>query len=250
MSWTLRALTILIAALSAQPSAAWLAETRVEMTGEAVRLMPGSLAAALRSHHDELLEGLLMPMTEDGPQRLPPWRGGSLEQSLAAEVHGLRTVLDSPTPFGEVAERFGRLAHLVLDASFPPGMSRSDGALRYEHYAAFCESRRERFPLVFYGHAEPRLDQGDVAGFALEIMRRAARDDGELARAYAAAGAPPAEAAFDDRSVPFAIGSLAYSHAINDIVRVWLDAWSGGGGDLTRTPYLDRGRREAGPGER
>jgi hypothetical protein len=137
----------------------------------------------------------------------------------------------------------------VFDAGFPPGMSRTDGAARYAHFAAFCDSRRERFPLVFYGHGDARLERGDAAGFALEIMLRAARDDGELARAYAAAGDPPAEAAFDDRSVPFAIGSLAYSRAINDVVRVWLDAWGRGGGDLSRTPYLERGREAAGAEE-
>ena len=28
----------------------------------------------------------------------------------------------------------------------------ADGAPRYGHFAAFCETRRPRFPLVFYGH--------------------------------------------------------------------------------------------------
>ena len=42
---------------------------------------------------------------------------------------------------------------------------------------------------------------------------------------------------FDDRSVPFAIGSLSYSRSINDVVRVWLTVWENAGGDMGYTPY-------------
>ena len=62
-------------------------------------------------------------------------------------------------------------------------------------------------------------------------------------RAYAAAGDPPHPSAFDDRSVPFAIASLSYSHAITDVARAWLAAWSQAGGDVGRTPYLERNDR-------
>jgi hypothetical protein len=58
--------------------------------------------------------------------------------------------------------------------------------------------------------------------------------------AYAAAGEPPKPAAFDDRSIPFAIGSLSYSHSINNVVRVWLAIWRIAGGDLGRTPYMKK----------
>ena len=47
-----------------------------------------------------------------------------------------------------------------------------------------------------------------------------------------------APSAFDDRSVPFAIGSLSYSRTVTYIVRAWLAAWDGAHGDLGRTPYM------------
>ena len=74
-------------------------------------------------------------------------------------------------------------------------------------------------------------------------MRRSRADDADLARAYAAAGDPPAESAFDERSVPFAIGSLAYSRSVTDIVRVWLTAWAEAHGDLGYTPYRNPERK-------
>jgi hypothetical protein len=221
-------------------AAAWSPETRVRMVDEAVRFMPAALRTALQHYREPLLHGVLDPLTgEDGPEHRPPWAGGRLDQTLGVEIGALIRDLEHPTPFADAVRHFGRVAHYVLDASFPPGASRGDGAAHYMHFAAFCESRRERFPLVFTGHAEPHLTAGEWAAFATELLRVAGDDDRELSRAYAAAGDPPDPAAFDDRSVPFAIGSLSYSRGVTEIVRVWLAAWQRVDGDMAATPYWE-----------
>jgi hypothetical protein len=99
--------------------------------------------------------------------------------------------------------------------------------------------------VVFYGHDSAELASGDFRAYALSVMKRARGEDRQLARAYAAAGDPPNPAAFDDRSVPFAVGSLSYSRTFTDIVRVWLAAWEHASGDMGRTPYLHRSKRGA-----
>jgi hypothetical protein len=229
-------LTLLLVPLSF--ARAWNPESRVVMVDQAVRLMPASLSLAMNSHRGDLLRGLLSPLTTDGPERRAPWAGGRLDAALEAEARSLLDALSEPTPFAEVMERFGRLAHHVLEAGFPPGVSRqADAEARYAHFSAYCESRMEKFPLVFYGHENRWLQHGDYRGFALAIMQRASEEDAELSRAYALAGNPPDPAAFDDRSVPFAVGSLAYSHSVTDVVQAWLVVWQRAGGDMGRTPY-------------
>ena len=153
------------------------------------------------------------------------------------EAATLVASLHEPGPFGAIAGGFGRLAHYVTDAGYPPLAGGTDDEKRYADFAAFCESRRERFPLVFYGHEDTNLSAGDWDAWVLTVMQRANGEDAMLARAYAAAGDPPAAWAFDDRSVPFAVGSLAYSRTITDIVRVWIALWQKAGGDVGRTPY-------------
>jgi hypothetical protein len=225
-------------AFSLLPAAGWAPETRVSMIDEAVRLMPASLRAALEHHREEVLRGMLAPMVrEDDPEHRPPWDQGTLDAAVDREARGLLETLGRQSPFGEIARRFGSVAHYVSDAGFPPTASKVDGAVRYAHFARFCEERRERFPVVFYGHHDEDLASGDWAGFALQVMNRAGLGDVELARAYAAAGNPPDPAAFDDRSVPFAVGSLSYSRSITDIVRIWLGVWEQAEGDMGRIPY-------------
>jgi hypothetical protein len=225
-------------ALSLSPAVAWVPETRVSMVDEAVRLMPASLRAALEHHREDVLLGMLAPMVhEDDPEHRPPWAQGTLDAAVDREARGLLETLGRQTPFGDIARRFGSVAHYVADAGFPPTSSKADGAERYFHFSRFCEERRERFPFVFYGHHDQSLADGDWSGFALRVMDRASQSDSELARAYAAAGDPPNPAAFDDRSVPFAVGSLAYSRSITDIVRIWLSIWERAEGDMGRIPY-------------
>lgn len=224
--------------ISFAPARAWAPETRVEMLDEAVRLMPASLRLALENRRDALLGGMLEPMiAEDGPEHRPPWAAGTLDEQLEREVAALLETLREPVEFDLLARRFGGLAHWVLDAGFPPGASEGDGATRYAHFAAFCDSRRKRFPFVFYGHEDARLEAADYRDFALRVMRTASENDRTLERVYAAAGDPPDASHFGDRSVPFAIGALSYSQSITHVVRLWVSVWERAGGDMGRMPY-------------
>src|SRR5258705_13955269 len=92
--------------------------------------------------------------------------------------------------------------------------------------------RRERFPLVFYGPANDGLAKNDFKAFTTGVLERARTEDGTLAHAYAEAPSWNDPAAFDDRSVPFAIASLSYSRSVTDIVQAWLAAWRLCHGDL------------------
>lgn len=230
------------ATLGAAPAArAWSPEMRVRMADEAVRFMPASLRLVLESRRDVLLRAMLEPLTRpDRAPLLPPWTGGTLDRSISGEAQALIDGLRQGGSFDDAIAGFGRLALYTEEAGFPPGMGDDVPEERRRHFTGFCDSRLPRFPLVFYGHAQPDLDRGDFLGFARATMQRSREEDAHLARAYAKAGSPPDPSHFDDRSVPFAVASLAYSRTVTDIVRVWLAAWRAAGGDLGRTPYLAR----------
>ncbi len=229
---------LLITLAGAAPAAAWAPETRIRMAEQAVRMMPASLRLALETHRDPLLRGVLEPLTdEDGAAHRPPWAGGGLDAAIEQRARALVASVEQPAPFRTIARNFGALAHFVMDAGFPPAMTPGAGR-RDAHFRAFCESRREKFPLVFYGHADEALDRGAWREFATSVMERSRHEDAQLARAYAAAGEPPDPAHFDDRSVPFAVASLSYSRTVTHIVRAWIAAWREAYGDMGRTPYL------------
>lgn len=232
-------------ASAAAPAWAWSPATRVRMVDDAVLLMPPGLRVALERHRADVRRGALEPMSgEDGPSHRPSWAGGTLDAEIARSAAGLAVAVEQLASFRTIARRFGELAHFVADAGFPPIAGGRCGPARFRHFAVFCETRRERFPLVFYGYEDADLDREDFAGFARRILEAARSEDLLLERAYRQAGDPPDPAAFDDRSVPFAVASLSYSRTVTDIARAWRAAWSSAGGDLTGTPY--RGARRGG----
>ena len=223
---------------SASPSFAWTAATRIAMIDDAIKLMPKTLRTVLEKRRNDVLRGMLEPLTrEDTPPHRPPWESGSIEASVDAAVHDIVAGAESRVSFHDVARRFGLLAHFVADAGFPPGAAGAAGAPRYAHFAAFCETKRPKFPFVFYGHDNAALSKDGFRAFTLTILERARAEDANLARAYAQARGGNEAAAFDDRSVPFAVGSLSYSHTVTDIVQAWLAAWGECHGDFGGTPY-------------
>jgi hypothetical protein len=216
---------------------AWTAPTRVRMVDDALKLLPPTLREVLEKRRKDVLRGMLDPMTrEDRPEHRPPWDHGSLDASVSGAADALVASVGTKS-FRLVAERFGGLAHYVADAGFPPNAGGRGDDRRYAHFAGFAQSRRDRFPLVFYGHDNAALTHGDLRAFAMGILERARAEDGTLAQAYAAAPSWDDPIAFDDRSVPFALASLSYSHAVTDIVQAWLAAWNRCHGDMGGTPY-------------
>lgn len=234
MRSTVLALLVFLAGVT--PSAAWTAETRVRMVDDAVKMMPRSLRTLLRVHRQALLRGALEPLaTEGGPEHRP----GRLPSLAEESSDRLVQAVNGREAFSGIAGLFGGLAHVVADAGFPPLAAGDEGAGHYHDFARLVEQRMERFPLVFYGHGSFREEPLDRAGAIRRILARAVELDRRIAAIYARAGDPPPPALFDDRSVPFAVGSLSYSRTVNDIVRIWLDAWNRAHGDLGRTPYLN-----------
>jgi hypothetical protein len=216
----------------------WTAATRVVMIDDAIKLMPTSLRNVLERRRDDVLRGMLEPLTqEDALSHRPRSEGGSIEAAVDAAARDLVSGVSTRVSFHDVSRRFGVLAHYVADAGFPPGAAGAAGAARYAHFAGFCESRRVRFPFVFYGHDNAALSKGDFKAFTAGIVDRARAEDANLARAYAQSGQGNDTAVFDDRSIPFAIASLSYSHSVTDIVQAWLAAWSECHGDFGGTPY-------------
>ena len=231
-------LVVLLLAVTAAPAFAWTAATRVVMVDDAIKLMPPSLRKVLEKRRIDVLRGMLEPLTqEDTPAHRPPWDDGTIEASVDGAARDLVSGTTTRVSFHDVARRFGVLAHFVADAGFPPGAAGAAGSAHYAHFAALCEERRPKFPFVFYGHDNEALAKADFKAFTQLVLARARAEDANLVRAYAAAASPGDAAAFDDRSVPFALASLSYSHTVTDIVQAWLAAWRECHGDLEGTPY-------------
>ena len=159
------------------------------MVDDAMRLMPPSLRLVLERHRAGRGARRSSPSrTRTTAAHLAPDNAGTLDRSVASAADDLVRSIEGAQPFRQIAHRFGLLAHFVAGRRVPAWRRRARrSASRYAHFARFCESRRARFPLVFYGHDDPDLAHGDFEAFARAVSSRgrAARTK-RSPRAYAA----------------------------------------------------------------
>ncbi len=228
---------------------AWTPRMEEKVALEAIRLMPPALHRILVRERAALVNGLREAAAEEaGPEHhlVPGQRGPSAANRVAALTEQAVKSIDKQRPFSRVASEMGALAHFICDLNDPLKVSGEGERPFAGDYYAYVERNLPKYPLVFYGWEDAILDQGGVEEFAHETARRARRYHEPIAAAYAA-GDREAAGVFDERSLPFGIGSLSYSRSVTDTARLWLHVWKSAHGDTRGMPYpTPEASREAG----
>ena len=228
--------------LAAGDAVAWTPEARARMTRDAVRLMPESLRKVMQRYQKELVAGVLRPGTpEDRPEHWQHPNGdyGTAAQQVEQEARAIIAGMNSHRPLAQVVRRFGILAHRIGDVNDPLHAADRDPAVGryYADYQKYLEQQMGRFRLVFEGYRSATLDDQGPEAYLMETAARSREYALAVRRAYREDGSRVSPQSFDVRSLAFGVGSLSYSHAVNDIMRIWLWTWEGCHGDTGRTPF-------------
>jgi len=207
------------------------AEGRAKIAADALRLAPPALGRQLIRYRADLEKGAREPL---------PAGSAEAGKRLAEDAEALVGMVNGHKPFRKISWTLGRIAGTMAALNDPlwSGDADSDAA-DADRFAAYFRQKMDRFPLVFNGYDTFDLGSGDWPAFARTIQARYTGDRDRLRGAYHPPdGGPPRAIDFDDRSVPFAIASLCYSHAVTDTAHAWIRVWQRANGDLAGTPYL------------
>jgi hypothetical protein len=237
------------------------------MIQDALKISPPALREILLRYEKDLVRGMLDPSRREGEEvhfQHADGRGGLAAAGVDRKVGEIRGLLQQRAPFARVTYEMGVLAHLVSDAGFPLNASDSDPreGLYRDAYRRYAERMLNRIPFVVDRDEPAALRKDDVRGFVLGIARRAGKNYALIGPAFKDDGSPVSPSALDERSVPFGITSLSYSHAASDVSWIWKHVWTSIHGDMKGTPFLNgpppekvrvpprppRPRRKASPG--
>ena len=231
-----------LAAAAGSEARAWTDATRVRMIRDALKVTPPSLNAILDHYRRDLDRGMTTPSSHESEEvhfQLADGSAGLAAAAVAAKGKEALSYLQRKHGLRRFTFEMGTLAHLVSDVSFPLSASDADRRepLYREAYRDYIERSLGKIPFVLDRAPAPLLDAGDLAGYLMESARRAGRDYARIGAAFNDDGSPRSSAALDERSVPFGLASLAYSQAVNDIVRLWTHLWASAEGDPSGAPY-------------
>src|SRR5262245_19989990 len=226
--WIVSAACVLAAA---GPSFSFEEEARAKIAMDAIRLAPPALGRQLTRHRADLEKGAREPV---------PTEISAAAKRLNDDSQALVDMLNNHKSFRKISQVMGRIAGTMGVLNDPLWAAQGAGpSADSTKFAAYFREKMGRFPLVFNGYDAFDLSAGDFTGFAQGINGRYSMDRQRLHLAYHPAdGGPVRPIDFDDRSVPFAIASLCYSHAVTDTAHIWIRVWKRANGDLAGTPYL------------
>ncbi len=232
----------------------WTPSVRKKMVADALKVAPPTLARQIRRHAALLLAGMADAAVrgEGASHRQESDQASGAAVSLALTAQWVVAAMEERRPMADVVYRLGVVSHYAADLSDPILTDpRGTTAAFAADYARYVEGNLSRYPVVFYGYPaieslrEAGADRGDpgapagrrIRADALAQARHARAYFEHLERAYALSGGRSEP--FDERSLPFGIGSLAYSRAVTGIARAWLHVWAAARGDLSGTPHLE-----------
>jgi len=225
--------SILVVVINASPAVAWSPETTVAIAKQALILAPPHLGRQLERHKSRYREGVLTPFKQSGGTKqglaLPP---EVLRQAIDREAQNAIKAIEGHVPFDEVILRMGVVASYMAATNYPllSEMTAESRPAYLLDYPAFVESAFPRFSVVFYGAGRLIESKADLKSVIDAAFSRSRRIRPLISLEYDRIGVPNGLELFDDRSTAFGISSMAYSHAVSDVVAVLRYIWLAGGG--------------------
>jgi len=234
---------ILLVFWPAAMAQSWTDATRSRMVKDALKVSPPALREILVHYEKSLVRGMLDPSRHESEEvhfQHADGKGGLGAIAIDRKVRDIRALLAGRAPFGRVTYEMGVLSHLISDVEFPLNASDADPRepLYRDAYGRYIERMLDRIPFVVDRDPPPLLEKDDIQGFVRDIARRAGRNYALIGPAFKDDGTPKSPSALDERSVPFGIASLSYSHSTSDIAWIWRHVWESINGDMHGTPFL------------
>ena len=224
---------MIVLVMSSSPAVAWSPETTVAIAEQALILAPPHLGRQLERHKSRYREGVLTPFKQSGGTKqglaLPP---EVLRQAIDREAQNTIKAIEGHVPFDEVILRMGVVASYMAATNYPllSEMTAESRPAYLLDYPAFVESAFPRFSVVFYGAGRLIESKADLKSVIDAAFSRSRRIRPLISLEYDRIGVPNGLELFDDRSTAFGISSMAYSHAVSDVVAVLRYIWLAGGG--------------------
>jgi len=207
------------------------------MAEHARQLTPPDLARQIERHMPEMKRGIQLASqsVDGGPLEAP------IGELIRRQSDSAIRMIEQHQPFSEIVFRLGVVAYFVALANDPVRFSPDDRPepTYAADYYGYLEDVSPRFAVLYYHEGHNFETTLELEQMVERTLSRSKRQAAMVAQEYRRIGSIDGRRQFDDRSTAFGVGSLAYSHAVSDIIGVLRYIWiRAGGGDFRNLPPL------------
>lgn len=215
------------------PASAWSRDTVLSLVDDAGRYAPPDLRRQIERHEKQYREGALEAIRGGG--------GQTMSAAIESGCDGAIRAIEEHRPFTEIVRRMGAVAYYVALANDPVLVG--DGDPEEPRYAddwpRYVESARPRFAVTFEGEGRRVETPEQLDAMVRAAFARSRRFYPFVGREYRRIDFASGAATFDDRSTAFGLATLAYSHAVSDMIATLRYIWlRSGGADRRLLPDL------------
>lgn len=212
---------------------AWTPAAEQRIAEKSAALAPPDLKLLLDKYSPQYKKGVMDAAADEGSEAhrfILMKRSGKLRNQIEQETATVIRMIQTRQPLSGAMERLGRLVHYVSDANNPFHVSDQFPELspKQRDFESYFERKLEKFPTVFYGLEWPFTPSRYVGS----IFERSASLYPLVHEEYFRHGETHSSEQFDDRSTAFGVASVAYSHAVTDLVNLYYYIWKEAGGDV------------------
>jgi hypothetical protein len=221
---------------------AWTPSGEQRIAQKSAALAPADLKILIDKYSAEYARGVALAAADEGSEAhrfIVASGSGRLQQQINQEVATIIRLFRTRQPIGDAVERLGRLVHYVSDANNPLHVADDYPSLRpkQQDFELFFDRKLEKFPTVFYGLTWPL----NPSRYLAETFSRTAELYPLVYEEYFRHGEEHSGTDFDDRSTAFGVASVAYSHAVTDVVNLYYYIWKESGGDVRTAAAMSKG---------
>lgn len=221
-------LLILTGVLLPAAGSAWTENGVIYIVSDARHLMPENLQWVLGNFQDSLMAGLNDSPSES--RSIPGLVQAILDESKRGISH-----FNSPGSYPEGVRSMGRIARMIAALNHPlnhvPAIQNENWRTDYD---IFLDKNRLNFRIRWPGIDGRPRSEGELTGVLNHSVSQSQKVSKLLIKTFETNDIPIGS--YDVRSIPFGIGSIAYSRSVANTALSWLFIWDQVGG-IKSTPY-------------
>ena len=200
----------------------WTEKSYVLIARDAIQLMPDNFQWLMENYEDQFYRGLKEPVKDYE-------NASDLIKAIMNFSEASIKTIQKNHQYRDAARVFGVIARMAAKLNHPLGFNLELIESTWKtDYDIYLEKKRSKFRIRWYGQKNLPKSRKELSCLLSNSSAKNSKISSLLIQTLNQNQTPIER--YDERSIPFGVGSIAYSNAVANTAYIWLHSWYHTGG--------------------